>query len=93
LAVLTDPQATPQPTLRNPSLLRRCERRLLALMRRLERADLERELTVLTPGEIDGLLARRDAIVKLLDERLARDGEDRVVYTYSHDAGREPVIR
>ncbi|HUG54632.1 MAG TPA: hypothetical protein VMR21_13580 [Vicinamibacteria bacterium] len=59
----------------------RCERRLLAGMRRLEAATLkERMKDLLSPYQIDGLLARRDFIVRHYDEKIARQGEEAVLY-------------
>lgn len=50
--------------LRAPAVLRRCERTLLAQMRTLTRATVDRELgDYLTPMERDALMARRDALV------------------------------
>jgi hypothetical protein len=37
----------------------------------------------LLKGEIEALMARRDAIVKLFDDRIAERGETAVLYTLS----------
>jgi hypothetical protein len=68
---------TPSPL----NILRRCDRTLLAGMRSLTKPVVEKEVgEYLTPFEIEGLLARRDAIVKHFDALVARLGEDAVLY-------------
>ena len=63
--------------------LARCDRALLEGMRRLDRKTLvERLGAYLTNMEIDGLLARRDRIVKFFDDKAARDGENVVLFDY-----------
>lgn len=63
--------------------LARCDRALLEGMRRLDRKTLgERVGAYLTNMEIDGLLARRDRIVKFFDDKAARDGENVVLFDY-----------
>jgi hypothetical protein len=59
---------TPSPL----NIVRKCDRSLLAGMRGLTKPMLQEE--------IDGLLARRDAIVKHIDALVAQLGEDRVLY-------------
>ena len=62
----------------------RCERRLLAALRRLDRATLRETMKgLLNPGQINGLLARRDEIVQHYDERIAALGEAEVLYDLS----------
>jgi hypothetical protein len=57
-------------TLRNPKNLVRCDRDLLARMRALDQATLERELMpYLNREEIKALLARRDLIVKFFESK------------------------
>jgi hypothetical protein len=74
-------------TLLNPALLERCERRLLAALRDLSRADLDRVLNrYANASEKDALLARRDLIVRIFDDRIAEKGESSVLYTYPPDA-------
>ena len=59
----------------------RCERRLLAALRALDQPTLEARMEgVLTAGQIDGLLGRRDRIVAYYDRLIAAHGEDRVLY-------------
>ena len=69
----------------HPELIRRCDRSVLAAMRELDEADLhdamDRELK-------DALLARRDRIVEILDERIAKHGEDAVLFDYVGTASR-----
>lgn len=59
----------------------RCERDLLAGLRRLDRATLQAALAgVLGTGQIDGLLARRDKIVQYYDAHIAALGAESVLY-------------
>lgn len=61
----------------------RCDRALLDRMRRLDRVlVVERLGTYLTKMEIEGLLARRDRIVKFFDDKVAREGEGAVLFDY-----------
>lgn len=71
-----------QRTLRSPQLLQRCDRDLLKAMRELS-ADLLKTVmgTSLNRMEIDALLARRDVIVKLFEEKIAQRSEAAVLYT------------
>jgi hypothetical protein len=58
-----------------------CERALLAGLRRLDKAALEGEMEdLLSGGQIDGLLARRDRIVAFYDRLIAERGEAAVLY-------------
>jgi hypothetical protein len=62
----------------------RCERKLLAAMRRLDRATLKESMRdLLDIYQIDGLLARRDLIVRHYDDRIAKLGEEAVLYDLS----------
>jgi hypothetical protein len=67
---------------RNPlNILRRCDRALLAAMRGLTKPAVEKAAgTYLSGQAIDGLLARRDLIVKHFDTLIAQIGEQRVLY-------------
>ncbi len=57
------------PSLKSPANVTRCDRQVLERMKQLDRPTLDRALgDVLTPYEISGLLARRDAIVALLEK-------------------------
>jgi len=59
----------------------RCERHLLAAMRRLDRPTLARTMEGLLSGrQIDGLLERRDKIVRFYDHLIATRGEPAVLY-------------
>lgn len=63
------------------SLGARCPRGLLAGLRRLDKSTIEKSMVGLLDGpQIDGLLARRDAIVHHFEERIASLGEDAVLY-------------
>jgi hypothetical protein len=68
-----------------PQLLQRCERTLCERMRTLTAAGLAEAMGMtLTKQEIDALLARRDDIVKLFDDKIARSSEAAVLYTQPH---------
>lgn len=68
--------------LRQPQLLERCERTLFESMRALTAPALTEAMgKSLTKGEIDALLARRDVIVKLFDDKIAQRSEAAVLYT------------
>jgi len=58
-----------------------CEADLLARLRTLEKPAL-REATqdLLTEGQVDGLLGRRDTIVRIYEQRIAAKGEAGVLY-------------
>jgi len=59
----------------------RCERHLLAALKRLDRPMLGRTMEGLLDGrQIDGLLERRERIVRFYDDRLATRGESAVLY-------------
>jgi len=68
--------------LRDPIQLgTRCERDLLEALRKLDPAAVRAAMKdVLTPAQTDGLLARRDLIVKYFDARIAEIGEEKVLY-------------
>lgn len=70
----------------------RCERKLLAALRRLDQVMLREAMKgLLNPGQINGLLARRDEIVQHYDERIAALGEPDVLYDLSpRVSGAEP---
>ena len=58
-----------------------CERKLLAALRTLDAGTLKAEMKdLLAPGQIDGLLARRDRIVAYYDAKIAAEGEEKVLY-------------
>jgi hypothetical protein len=63
------------------SLPQRCERHLLAALRRLDRLTLDKTMEgLLTGPQIDGLLERRDRIVRFYDDLIAARGESVVLY-------------
>jgi hypothetical protein len=65
-----------------PEQLERCERGLFVRMRELDAAKLKDTMAgSLTREEIDALLARRDLLVKLFDEKIAQRGESAVLFT------------
>jgi hypothetical protein len=58
-----------------------CDRTLLTKMRELTKDDLMKRLGLyLRSPEIEGLLARRDKIVKFFDEQIAKKGEAKVLF-------------
>ena len=58
-----------------------CERKLLAALRGLDAASLKAEMKdLLSPPQIEALLARRDRIVAYYDGKIAAQGEDTVLY-------------
>jgi hypothetical protein len=59
----------------------RCEKRLLDGLRGLDRPTLEKAMEgLLNEKQIDGLLARRDTIVRFYDDAIAARGEPAVLY-------------
>ncbi len=61
-----------------PKNLVRCDRKLLAKLRSLDRQELEERLVkqkYVTKMELDGLMARRDKIVAFFDKEIAAKGE------------------
>ncbi len=67
--------------LRNPKNLERCDRQLLENLRRLDVKQVtENTGKYLTKGEIQGVMARRDKIVKLFEQLIAKKGEAAVLY-------------
>ena len=66
--------------LRVPENLTRIDQRVYDGLRALNRASLERELgPYLRNVEIDGLLARRDRILAVFKDRIAKKGEHLVI--------------
>ncbi len=64
-----------------PKNLTHCDRALLARLRELDKPVLQKKLRPYLNGlEIDGLLARGRAIVKILDEAVKQKGEAAVLY-------------
>jgi len=69
--------------LRDPRDLVRCDRRLLAKLRTLDKSMLQQRLSRwLTKGEIDGLAARAQKIVEFFDKQIADKGEGVVLYDF-----------
>ena len=61
-----------------------CDRRLFEALKRLDREAVERECKpYLTTPEINGMLARRDLIVKYFEDEVARKGESAVLYEWT----------
>jgi hypothetical protein len=60
----------PQKTFQDPKMLSRCDRGLLAKMKTLDAAGLQKELKeYLDKKQIEGLLARRDLLVKFFEDK------------------------
>jgi hypothetical protein len=71
-------------TLQNPKNLGKCDRHLLAKMRELNKDVLQQKLEpFVTKAQIEGLLARRDIIVKFFDDQVAQKGETAVLFDFS----------
>ena len=67
--------------LRSPKDLVQCDRMLLAKLRELNKEILNKKLQrYLAPMEIQGLLDRRDKIVKFFEEQIAQKGEAAVLF-------------
>ncbi len=67
-------------TLRAPKDLTRCDRRIYNAMQELNGENLTRELgEYLTKSEIQGILARRDKIIKFFNSEIAAKGEAAVI--------------
>ncbi len=70
-----------QKALLDPKTLARCDRKLLMRVRELDRGILKQRLDkYLTSAELDGVLARRDKIVKFFDDEIAAKGEAAVLF-------------
>jgi hypothetical protein len=70
-----------QRTLENPKNLATCDRTLLANLRALDKDEVQRRLgPFVTKSEIQGLMARRDLIVKFFDSQIKEKGEAAVLY-------------
>jgi hypothetical protein len=68
--------------LRRPEQLQRCDRGLLERLRTLTPESLAQAVGAsLTKAEQEALLVRRDKIIKLYDDRIARLGEPVVLFT------------
>lgn len=67
--------------LQNPKDLVKCDRKLLANMRALNKDLLQQKLGPwLNKSEIEGILARRGLIVKFFDDEVAKKGEAAALY-------------
>ena len=72
-------------TLFKPRRIRRCSRRLLAAMRKLDEEGARDRLgRLLSKTEIEALLVRRDLVVSRIDELVAQRGEPAVLMTLPH---------
>ena len=67
--------------LRNPKNLVKCDRRLLENLRKLDEKELtEKTQDLLIKPEVQGVMARRDKIVKAFENLIAQKGEKEVLY-------------
>jgi hypothetical protein len=70
-----------------------CEADLLARLRTLQKPALQEAMKdLLTEGQIDGMLARRDTIVKVYEQRIAAKGEERVLYHLPSRLAAAPAV-
>jgi hypothetical protein len=70
-------------TLKNPENLVQCDRKLLANLRKLDKATLEEKLVkprYLSKPEMEAVLARRDKIVEFFEKQIAQKGEAAVLF-------------
>jgi hypothetical protein len=69
-----------QTTLKEKKDLVRCDRTLLANLRKLKAEDLQPLKRYITDAEIKGILTRRDKIVEFFDQQVVEKGESAVLY-------------
>ena len=63
--------------------MRRCSRTLLQALRDLDEAEVRRRLkSYLGTYEIGGLMARRDLLLALIEERIAATSEMAILFNY-----------
>ena len=74
-----------QTTLKEKKDLVRCDRALLANLRKLKAEDLQPLKPYVTDAEIKGVLARRDKIVEFFDQQVTEKGEGAVCTTARRD--------
>ena len=67
--------------LENPKNLVQCDKNVLAKLKALDKKAIQQRVGKnLTGMEVDGILKRRDQIVKFFDEEVAKKGESAVLY-------------
>ena len=67
--------------LKNPKNLVKCDRQLLENLRKLDEKELASNTkNLLTKPEVQGVMARRDKIVKVFEQLIAQKGEKEVLY-------------
>jgi hypothetical protein len=67
--------------LKEPKNVERIDRQLLEDIKRLDQKSLSGSLApYVNPIEIKGILARRDRIVKLIDDKVKKDGAEKIIY-------------
>lgn len=70
----------PNPTLRDPKVLRRVSNKMLVAMKNLNAQVLRNNLLpYITEEDIQGLLARRDLLVKFFEDEISTKGQDAIL--------------
>jgi hypothetical protein len=70
-------------TLKTPGDLVRCERHLFARLQTLSLDEVKKSTSpYLNPGELAGLMGRRDRIIELFNKKIKAEGESAVLYDY-----------
>jgi hypothetical protein len=71
-------------SLPEPGRVRRCSHRLWRALNELDTEELEQRLRPhLDKKAIQGVLVRRERLIRLLNEKIAEQGEERVLFSYS----------
>ena len=78
--------------LSDPGALTQCDRRLLRVLRELDEPRLRKGIPPeASERRIKAFMLRREAIVRLFDERIERLGEEAVLFDYLVDPTSPPV--
>jgi hypothetical protein len=78
--------------LKSPKDLVKCDRKVLAALRKLDSGTLKSVMeSNLRPMEIDGILKRRDRIVAIFEKKVAAIGESEVLFDSPARAAEYPV--
>lgn len=76
------------PNLYRPDLVQRCSRDLLARIKQLDEKEAIEALEGYVSGfEVKAIFKRRKRLLRLLDQRIEKLGEDRVLFDYGDPAG------
>jgi hypothetical protein len=69
--------------LRDPDKFKGCSRKLYNAMKALDEAEVNAALSpYLSSFEIKALMKRRDALIKLIDKQIAKQGETEILFNY-----------